>query len=141
VKRRISAWPWLAAGLLMVLAGCQESGPRRYAVSGTVRFEGQPVATGEIRFSPASGAGRPDSALIADGKYSFRVTDGEKAVMIFATSTDPELVGPPPPDMPPGGINPAREYLPERYNVATELKATVEPKNHQVFGFDLERCP
>ncbi len=139
--RRFASGIWLAAGLLLVSAGCQESGPRRYPVSGTVRFEGQPVATGEIRFSPVSGAGRPDSTLIVDGQYSIRVTDGEKTVMIFATSTDPALVGPPPPDMPPGGINPAREYLSERFNVASELTATVEPKNGQVFNYDLERRP
>lgn len=141
MTRGIAVCLWVAAGLPLLSAGCQESGPRRYAISGMVRFEGQPVATGEIRFSPAGGAGRPDSGLIVDGQYSLRVTDGEKSVMIFATSTDPALVGPPPPDMPPGGINPAREYLPERYNVATELRRTVERENGQTFDFELTRRP
>lgn len=131
--------------VLMVLAtlicfsGCGEQGPKLYRVSGTVAYDGNPIAEGEIRFSPFNGQGRPDSGKITAGEYELKVTAGKKRIKIYAASNDPALVGPPPPDMPKGGVNPPRDYIPEKYNVESELSVEVEPKNGQSFPFELEK--
>jgi hypothetical protein len=120
-------------------AGCRDTGPRLYSVSGKVTFDGNPIETGEITFAPVGGAGRPDSGLITNGSFELKVTQGSKIIKISAVSNDPKLVGPPPPDMPPGGFNPPREYIPERYNFQSTLAAEVEAKHDQVFDFHLEK--
>jgi hypothetical protein len=124
---------------MLVSAGCRDKGPRLYSVSGNVSFNGKPIEMGEITFAPVGGAGRPDSAVISNGNYQVKVTEGSKIIKVSAVSTDPELVGPPPPDMPPGGFNPPREYIPERFNEQSTLTAQVEAKNGQVFDFDLKK--
>lgn len=125
--------------LCILTAGCRDTGPKLYSVSGNVTFDGNPIETGEITFSPIGGAGRPDSGVISNGSYKLKVTAGSKIIKISAVSNDPKLVGPPPPDMPPGGLNPPREYIPEKFNVQSELSAEVAAKNNQVFDFDLEK--
>lgn len=129
----------LLASALIWLAGCGDKGPKRYHVTGSVTFEGKPIEAGEIRFSPFTGQGRPDSGKILDGKYELKVTAGKKKIKIFAASTDPELVGPPPSDMPPGGFNPPRDFIPSKYNVDSELSVEVEPASNQTFPFELVR--
>lgn len=123
----------------VLTVGCRDQGPRLYSVSGTVTYDGNSIETGEITFAPVGGTGRPDSGVIANGKYQLKVTQGNKIIKISAVSNDPALVGPPPSDMPPGGINPPREYIPESYNLASALTAEVLAKNNQVFDFDLEK--
>jgi hypothetical protein len=125
--------------MLSCLSGCGDRGPKLYRVSGTVTYDGQPIPDGEIRFSPLSGQGRPDSGKIVAGQYELKVTAGEKKIKIFAASNDPALVGPPPPDMPKGGVNPPRDYIPDKYNVNSELTVIVEPTNGQTFPFELSK--
>jgi hypothetical protein len=56
----------------VVLSGCtSETGPKRYRVSGEVRFAGEPVPYGEILFTPDSAKGNSGPqgiAIIANGK-------------------------------------------------------------------------
>jgi hypothetical protein len=63
-----------AAGLgLLIILGCgDDSGlAKRYPVSGTVNYNGKPVAQGRIDFVPAKGGeGRAASGDITDGSYS-----------------------------------------------------------------------
>jgi hypothetical protein len=62
----------------MVLAGCGDDGPRRYDVSGTVAYNGQPLPAGQIFFDPdaAKGHDGPQGyALIKDGRYNTAETD------------------------------------------------------------------
>lgn len=119
--------------------GCRDKGPKLYSVSGKVTFGSNPIEKGEITFAPVGGAGRPDSGMITNGSYQLKVTPGNKIIKISAVSNDPELVGPPPPDMPPGGFNPPREYIPEHYNVQSTLTKEVGAKHNQEFNFELKK--
>ena len=75
-----------AAVLLLVFAvGCNTSPA---SVSGTVTYNGQPVASGEISFTPADGKGPTAGGPIAAGKYSVAdVAPGPKIVQVTALSS------------------------------------------------------
>lgn len=67
---------WLAAVALaavaLLSAGCGNSGPSRYRVSGTVTHDGRPVRAGRIVFEPDAtrgNSGPQGFAAIADGRY------------------------------------------------------------------------
>ena len=61
----------LAPVLLLMAGGCgDDSGlPTRYAVSGTVNYNGAPVEKGKIDFVPTSPDGRAASGDIENGSY------------------------------------------------------------------------
>src|SRR5262249_10584463 len=71
---------WLIIGLLLAIAGCTgEAGPARYRVSGEVKFDGKPVPSGEVLFTPDAAKGNSGAqgiASIQDGKYD---TTGSRA--------------------------------------------------------------
>jgi hypothetical protein len=71
----------VCVGVLAVAfaAGCGESGPKRYRVSGTVTFNGQSVPSGEIVFTPDTAqqnSGPQGTAQIKDGKYDTGAAGG-----------------------------------------------------------------
>ena len=75
----------MALGLILgaTVAGCGDGS--RSVVSGTVTYEGEPVAKGQITFTPADGKGPIAGGEITAGKY--RLTDlvpGQKVVQITA---------------------------------------------------------
>jgi hypothetical protein len=73
MNKRVCA---LTAGLaLLALAGCGGEGGGRRQVSGTVNYDGQPVAAGRITFSPDASkqnSGPQGFAEIRDGKFDTR---------------------------------------------------------------------
>jgi hypothetical protein len=87
----------IGPALLMVL-GCSDDGMgKRYPVSGTVEYNGKPVAKGSISFTPkAEAAGRGASGPIEDGKFSALTTlnpgdgvmEGEYLVSVTASEID-----------------------------------------------------
>jgi hypothetical protein len=66
--------------LCAVIAGCGRStdGPKRYPLSGTVTYNGQPVPKGFITLEPDAEKGNsgPGGADIVNGKYDTRTTMG-----------------------------------------------------------------
>ena len=68
-----------AASALAATAGCTDSGPEQYQVSGTVTYEGQPVPAGAIYFEPVAADRIAPSGygLIRDG--TFRTQPGRGA--------------------------------------------------------------
>ncbi|PQO44862.1 hypothetical protein [Blastopirellula marina] len=130
----------LSAAIVLLIAaaltGCGDSGPKRYAVDGTVTYEGELLPEGEIIFFPSEEGGTPDAGPIKDGKFSFRSLPGEKKVQITAARQHPTKTIPgPTPDV----RMPAMEqYIPERYNTATELTANVDPLGELTYTFELE---
>lgn len=69
--------------------GCGASGPAtppRVALSGQVKYNGQPVSKGLLLLQP-KGQGQPVSTSIVDGKYAFTKTDGPLAGAHHATIT------------------------------------------------------
>lgn len=73
-QRRIRALAAAAIALIACVGGCGEtSGPERYAVSGTVTYNGQPVPVGFVYFTPdaAQGNSGPEAgAPIRQGRYA-----------------------------------------------------------------------
>jgi hypothetical protein len=64
------------------LTGCEESGPPRFHVAGTVTYEGKPVPAGSILFQPDPAAGNEGpygNATIKDGKFDTRI-EGEPTI-------------------------------------------------------------
>jgi len=120
---------------LLVSLGCGPDGsPETLEVSGSVTFDGAPVANGEIIFRDAAGQVRGCGGAIANGKYSFVASPGSKKVEITAIREIPgETV-----EANPGEIIAATEmYIPAKYNEQTTLTAEVS-ESETVFDFALE---
>lgn len=116
----------LLGGLAMALVGCSNR-PATVRVSGAVRYQGRPLANGEIRFLPVAGTAAPASgSRIVAGRYAVTarggLLPGTYRVEIESRSTSgselamPEkAAGPPPQPL----------AIPARYNVASTLEATI----------------
>ncbi len=74
---------WLALVVVIAvawLAGCSESEPNRYRVSGEVKFDGQPIPYGDVLFTPDGAkrnSGPQGIAPIRNGQYDTAATDGK----------------------------------------------------------------
>jgi hypothetical protein len=133
---RPPAWTAFAAPLLCCLAalsGCGPGGPKTVPVSGTVTFAGQPVADGEIAFRSADGATASWAGRIVAGRYAIRSTVGPKRVEIIAVRPKP---GAKPKASGEGVIN--EMYIPDRYNLESELRAEVTTTGPNEFDFTLK---
>jgi hypothetical protein len=120
------------AVLAGLLAGCGDRGPQRVAVSGTVTFNGKPLADGTIRFVPTATASSPVAgADIKDGKYTADIRGGvpvgTQRVEIEAYRVDPRATKPGMPAPPMARGVPRIQYIPKRYNVDSQLSMTIEP--------------
>ncbi len=116
--------------LVMVVAGCGPSGPVTYPVSGTVTWEGNPLAEGQIVFTPVDGSIAPDAGTITNGTFNFQAQAGSKRVEIYATRES----GPPDPVM---NMPPKEQYIPARYNAESILTAEVTKGGVSDLKFDL----
>jgi hypothetical protein len=133
---RPAGWTVFAAPLLCCLAalsGCGPGGPKTVPVSGTVTFAGQPVADGEIAFRSADGATASWAGRIVAGRYAIRSTVGPKRVEIIAVRPKP---GAKPKASGEGVIN--EMYIPDRYNLESELRAEVTAAGPNEFNFTLK---
>jgi hypothetical protein len=120
----------LVSSLALICAvGCgKPTGLEKVVVSGTVTLDGQPIPNGEIRFIPAPGTTGPvsggpikDGAYVAKGKGG--VPLGEHLVEIKAYRAMAKGPGQAASADPEGGA--AEQYLDNRYNEQTTLKATI----------------
>jgi len=69
------------AAALSLLAGCGPSGPVQNHLSGSISFNGAPVAGGMIYFEPAEGnSGHTGFARIAQGRYDTAADGGKGPV-------------------------------------------------------------
>jgi hypothetical protein len=105
----------LSAAVLLAVVGCSPAAD----VSGSVSYDGTPVADGSITFVPADGQTPTAGGTVKDGKYACRVPVGAMKVSI----TSAKEVGrkklyqtKDSPDMPV-----MKEVLPEKYNMKTQL--------------------
>ncbi len=114
----------LFACSMLLLAGCQTAaGPENQPVTGSVTFDGEPVAEGAIVFRDAAGQTRSCGGPIAGGKYSFEASPGSKKVEITAMR---EVPGKMDTTSNPGEEVPLEEqYIPEKYNSESTLTAEV----------------
>lgn len=125
-------WGVLAVVLACVplTGGCGPSGPTTYPVSGTVTFNGEPLPDGYITFVPEDASVGPEGSAIENGEFSFRAREGKKKVKIEAS----RFVGPVNPVM---GLTPKEQYIPDRYNVNSELAEEVTADGDNRFTFEL----
>ena len=128
---KIFAAPLLCC--LAALSGCGPGGPKTVPVSGSVTFAGQPVADGEIAFRSADGATASWAGRIVAGRYEIRSTVGPKRVEIIAVRPKP---GAKPKASGEGVIN--EMYIPDRYNLESELRAEVTTAGPNEFDFTLK---
>jgi len=119
----------LAAGVV----GCGPSGPRKYAVSGTVKFDGQPLEDGHIIFTPEDPSLGPEAGDIVQGEYRLEAHGGMQKVKVSASKAVPGTEGQ-------GfrGLPLIEEYIPAKYNSATTLSAEVTPSGDNRFDFELD---
>lgn len=125
-------FPHLACILLIActatILGCTADS-KHGTVTGTVMLDGQPLASGLIRFTPSDGNTATADATIENGKFTAVVPIGDKTIWISA----PKVVGKRKtyntPDSP--TIDVVQELLPARYNSQTTLKCTVTPGSQQ----------
>ena len=112
----------------LVFVGC---GPATYTVTGTVTFEGTPVAEGEIVFLDAAGKNKSYGGQITDGEYSFESSPGKKTVEISVVR---EVPGEMDTTSNPGeSVRLVESYIPE-----TELTAEVRESGDNKIDFTLE---
>jgi hypothetical protein len=121
---------------LIFAAGCGGSG--KYGVSGTVKYQGQPVKAGSVSFIP-EGANSPiGGAPIVNGAYeipaAIGLPQGQYKVTISSTDAQDVKQGEAPGE---SGPTP-KELLPEKYNSNTELKAEVKATPKNVIDYDLK---
>jgi hypothetical protein len=73
-----------------LLAGCGKSGPKTFAVSGTIRYGTDVVPAGMVMFIP-EGAGQRVSATIGtDGAYQLHAPEGIYKVVVNAPREAPQ---------------------------------------------------
>ena len=113
----------LFACSMLLLAGCPgPAAPENQTVTGTVTFDGEPVAEGEIVFRDTDGQTRSCGGQIVDGTYSFEASPGSKKVEITALRVVPGKMD----TSNPGQEVPLKEpYIPAKYNTESTLTAEV----------------
>jgi hypothetical protein len=119
---------------LPCFCGCGSSGPEKYTVSGTVTFDGQPVADGEIIFSAEAGGKGTDGGKIVNGQYTLQALPGKKVVRVMAMREVPGKFD----ESNPGEKVPFKEmYIPDKYSGRSELKAEITAGGKNQFDFPL----
>jgi hypothetical protein len=117
-----------------LLAGCGAAGPPTCDVTGTVTWNGAPLAEGDILFEPADGKGVPGAGKITAGRFRLRTTPGKKKIQVHATRDTGKID--------PVMQSPVREALiPERFNARTTLTRDVTAGGDNHFVFDLSGPP
>ena len=116
----------------LVLPGCGGGGPTLAPVSGTVNYNGTPLAQGEISFHPADGR-RPAYGKIQDGKIVDVKTADDEGVIVGTCQvgvTSVEAAA----DM----YTPSKSLIPQRYADPKKSGLTCEIKEGQTNEVELE---
>jgi hypothetical protein len=129
---------------LAAISGCGAGdGLNRQTISGTVTCDGKPVSAGAILFEPDTyQSGTSVGAIIRDGSFTVSERDGPVPgtykVRIYRSSG---IQAPPEKGQTDRSPRPMLEFLPERYNAKTELRAEVIDSRPNRFRFDLSSSP
>jgi len=141
--------PRIATVLIVVAALCVSCNrSARVAVSGSVMVDGQPLAAGDIAFIPASlGQANSAGAAIDRGKYSIPAQQGllpgDYKVTIHAfrgtgKKTWDGMGEPTAPVSQKKFVEETEQFIPSRYNDATELTASIRAGKTNTLTFDLQ---
>jgi hypothetical protein len=132
----------LAALAIIALGGCSGSSDSlpRTAVSGTVKFEGAPLAQGSIQFLPNTPEGVGAGAVVTAGKFEVPkengLVPGSYSVVINSSLADSTPADPTAPVSPKAA---AKELIPEQYNSKSRLNAEVKAEGPNQLEFDLKK--
>ncbi len=108
---------------MLLPLGCSQKNSAAVVVMGQVTFEGVPIESGKIRFSPIDEVGRPAESLIQNGAYTVEIAPGEVKILIDAYK-------PGPPDA--SGMPTQEPFLPASYNSNSQIIRTVSPKDQVI---------
>ena len=127
----------LLAAICSLAIGCSDSD--RASIQGTVTFDGQPIEKAVISFVPLPGTKSPTAgADVVDGKFVIPARGGTFAGRFRVTITASRPTGkkvkhPMWDEM----VDEYEQYLPARYNTASELEVNVERGAANRFEFPL----
>lgn len=123
--------------LVVAVTGCGGSDDSRAAVKGTIKLDGAPIKQGTISFIPEE-KGPMAGTVIKDGEYSIPqgvgAFVGKNKVEVRSVQETGRKIKNPYGD---NEITEALETVPHRYNLRTELTATIEQGKDNVANFDL----
>ncbi len=117
-----------------MLAGCSNTGPDTYPVSGRVTCQGKPVTTGSVSFVPLEGP-MAGASINAGGGYSLNALAGKYRVAVTAIPPPPPGVNP---MQDPDGYVPPASLIPTKYNRISTSGLTVEVKASAKNTIDLD---
>jgi hypothetical protein len=131
-----------AAGLLaaIVSGGCSDESPGRHAVSGSVKVDGAPLASGNISFQPVEGQATSGGAVVLGGRYlvprggglaegKYRVAINAPDANVSSPTDASALPGEPPPK--------PKEHIPPQWNAASDHFIEVRKQGPFVFEFEV----
>jgi hypothetical protein len=120
----------------LILTGCNREGlPGLGRVTGTITMDGKPVSGALVAFDPVDGSAAPAMGRTdADGNYELYYSRGNKGAKVGESTVRINTYQETGED---DGRQIQKETIPSRYNVHTELKATVERGNNK-FDFALK---
>jgi hypothetical protein len=121
--------PWL---------GCADPSGGREAVSGEIRFKGEPLDQGTIQFIPTEGQDTTSGRMIHQGKYTVEKMEGLKPgkYKVVISSGDPKESAPPG-ELPGAPFPVAKERIPTEYNRASKQEVEVKKGGPNKFDFTI----
>ena len=119
--------PWL---------GCADPSGGREAVSGDIRFKGEPLDQGTIQFIPTEEQDTTSGGMIHEGRYTVEKMKGLKPgkYKVVISSGDPKESAPPG-ELPGAPFPVAKERLPTEYNRASKQEVEVKKGGPNKFDF------
>src|SRR5687767_2313247 len=123
---------WILVLLCVALAGC--SADNSCSVSGQVTFDGKPLPEGNIKFDPAGESqGAAGAAKIQEGRYEIPLDAGMLAGKFLVSVTANKKTGRTVKqfDSTTATMDEIIQYIPDRYNLQSELQADLTPGPNQ----------
>ena len=132
--------------VLLFAEGCGEKQAERATISGSVSYQGEPVAYGDIVFQPVSAV--PGRAFaqgkIVDGKYSLDTAHGPVVGRNIVQIHGYKMTGRKRLDIAGKSLSEAPQmidelvpYIPEKYNEGSELKVDIKSGANENADFNL----
>lgn len=126
--------------VLSVVVGCGASGPKRYRVTGSVKYKNEPLKAGVISFRSLDGQFTA-AGNVVNGEYDISEASGlpEGKYQVAISSPDPKAPpAPGPTDMPGDSAAVPKDLLPLKYHAKTELSTEIKAQPRNEVNFDLK---